>query len=117
MHPSRQGQSEQWREDWDWLSADTDPELALAALKSRADHDLHAGVPLSPAKIPRSRHFREYWPLTRHGRFPSLGPSTTSDGVAGERAAAVVAARPGAGPHHFCLQCATATLASKNLRA
>lgn len=36
MHPSRQGQSEQWREDWAWLSADTDRELALAALRKAA---------------------------------------------------------------------------------
>ncbi|HEX7335184.1 MAG TPA: hypothetical protein VF290_27030 [Pyrinomonadaceae bacterium] len=36
MHPSRQGQSEQWREDWAWLSADTDRELALAAVQKAA---------------------------------------------------------------------------------
>ena len=36
MHPSRQGQSEQWREDWDWLSFDADRELALAALRKAA---------------------------------------------------------------------------------
>ena len=36
MHPSRQGQSEQWREDWAWLSADADRELALAAVQKAA---------------------------------------------------------------------------------
>lgn len=36
MHPSRQGQSQHWREDWNWLSADTDPELACAAVKNAA---------------------------------------------------------------------------------
>lgn len=36
MHPSRQGQSEQWREDWAWLSADADRELALSAVQKAA---------------------------------------------------------------------------------
>jgi len=36
MHPSHQGQSKAWREDWGWLSADTDRELALAALQKAA---------------------------------------------------------------------------------
>ena len=36
MRPSRQGQSEGWREDWAWLSADTDPKLALSALRKAA---------------------------------------------------------------------------------
>lgn len=36
MRPSRQGQSEGWREDWAWLSAETNPELALSALRKAA---------------------------------------------------------------------------------
>ncbi len=44
MRPSRQGQSEQWREDWDWLSAEADPELALAGVRLAAR--LMASMPI-----------------------------------------------------------------------
>jgi hypothetical protein len=36
MHPSRQGQPEQWREFWGWLSADLDWENALASVRIAA---------------------------------------------------------------------------------
>jgi hypothetical protein len=36
MHPSRQGQPLQWREHWNWLSVDVDPELAVAAVQLAA---------------------------------------------------------------------------------
>jgi hypothetical protein len=36
MQPSRQGQSRRWRDSWSWLSHDTDPELALGAVRAAA---------------------------------------------------------------------------------
>lgn len=44
MHPSRQGQSEPWREDWGWLSTDVDAELALAGLRGAAQ--IMTSIPL-----------------------------------------------------------------------